>query len=151
MSDAVWQMVVQTTVVGMGVVFVALFLLSVYMHYFKILIARMEGRHRAVGAPKAKASSPPPKVAPAPKPADEDPGAQIAACVGVALALEGVRGAPEPRVAAAIATALALHGAGGGAGPWGGPQRGGGASPWRMAGRLEAMGGRVARQERVGR
>ena len=149
MTDAMWQMAGQTTVVGMGVVFVALFLLSVYMHYFKVLIARLEGRRRTPVRPEPAAEAEAPEVAPAPQPPAEDPGGRIAACVGVALALEGVRGAPGPQEAAAIATAVALHRARA-ADPVC-PSSSKATPPWRLAGRLAAMGGRVARQERVGR
>ena len=143
-----WRFAIQTALLGMGVVFVALFLLSVYMHFFKELTGRIEGRRR--GGP---ARRPAPEVQPAPPP-DVPPGgeegdAPVAAAVAVALALEGRTGVPAPEVAAAVATALALHRARAVPSPEPvGPCR---APAWRMAGRLEAMAGRLARQERARR
>ncbi|MDF1554984.1 MAG: OadG family protein [Deferrisomatales bacterium] len=145
-SQSVWMLASTTAAIGMGVVFVALFLLSVYMHYFKVFIARVEARH-ALSQPAAKKRVAPaaPRLDPVPgaAPAEED-GARVAAAIAVGLRLHGAGGAPSGEVAAAIATALTL-------------QRARvcaalpsvrSAAPWQMAGRLEMMAARVRRQER---
>ena len=145
-GQSILQMAGTTAVIGMGVVFVALFLLSVYMHYFKIFIARVEGRHKASQA-KAQPSkpAPAPQLAPAPSaaaaPAED---AQVAAAIAVGLRLQGAGGAPAGAVAAAIATALSLHR--GRLRAALAPRRG--SAQWQMAGRLDMMGARVRRQER---
>ncbi len=143
-----WRFAVQTTLLGMGVVFVALFLLSVYMHVFKEFTGRIEGRRRT-----RPARRPAPEVQPAPPPEapppETDEGAPVAAAVAVALVLAGRGGAPGPEVAVAVATALALHRSRGVAAT--GAAVPGRLPAWRMAGRLEAMAGRLARQERARR
>ncbi len=148
----VWTFAAQTTMVGMGVVFVALFLLSVYMHFFKDLTARIEGRGRKPEkAPEP--SAPAPRVGPVPAEAapaaGDDEGARTAAAVAVALALEGVTAGPPAEVAAAIAAALALHRSS--AAPPAPPAGPAAIRSWGLAGRLEAMAGRTARQERIHR
>ena len=145
-NGSIWTFAGLTAAVGMGVVFVALFLLSTYMHYFKILIARFEGGRRIAAAPP-KASARAPAVKPAaasPTPARDDGGA-VAAAIAVGLQLAGLRVAPSGEVAAAIAFALAAH-----------RERSGAAAAtravptpgWRLAGRMEAMSGRARRHER---
>lgn len=144
---SIWQLASVTAVVGMGVVFTALFLLSVYMHYFKLLTARIEAKSRA------PAPAPPQKTKPVVAPVPESPpagamgeaGARVAAAVAVGLHLKGAIPAIRGEVAAAIATALSLHR--GRAVRLGGVQPRS-ASAWRLAGRMEAMGGRLRRQER---
>ncbi len=157
--EHLWQFAGMTTAVGMGVVFVALFLLSVYMHLFKDLTARIEGRDDRA-RPKPAAPKPAPAVEPKP---EEGPGsdddARTAAAAAVALHLDGASGAPSPETAvaigvalaldqgraAAIATALALHRGAAGSVPR--PAQAG--TAWGTAGRLAAMAARVARQERA--
>jgi len=147
----VWTFAAQTTMVGMGVVFVALFLLSVYMHFFKELTARIEGRSRKPEKTPGP-SAPAPRVAPvpdeAPAPGDDE-GARTAAAVAVALALKGVAAGPPAEVAAAIAAALALHRSS--VAPSAPPAGPAAVRSWGLAGRLEAMAGRTARQERIHR
>ena len=145
-GQSVLQFAGTTAAIGMGVVFTSLFLLSVYMHYFKLFIARVEARH-TLSQPAAKKSGAPaaPRLSPVPGAASAaEEGARVAAAIAVGLRLHGAGGAPSGEVAAAIATALTV-------------QRGRvraalqsvrGAAPWQMAGRLEMMGARVRRQER---
>ena len=56
-GQSILQTAGTTAAIGMGVVFAALFLLSVYMHYFKIFIARLEGRHKAGATAKKMATT----------------------------------------------------------------------------------------------
>ncbi len=151
-----WRFALQTTALGMGVVFVALFLLSVYMHFFKEFTGRIEGRRRG----GRRGPVPVPKVEPVPEeggpqavvrahPPEAADASPVAAAVAVALALEGRTGVPAPEVAAAVAAALALHRARIGPSPE--PVAPCRPPAWRMAGRLEAMAGRLARQERARR
>jgi len=148
-GQTILQMAGTTAAVGMGVVFCALLLLSVYMHYFKVFVARVEARHRAgAAAPGKRPLAAAPKLTPAPAPsvaADAAAtGARIAAAIAVGLRLHTAGGAPRGEVVAAIAAALAMH-----------RERLRGqrsaaraGNPWQMAGRLESMGARVRRQER---
>lgn len=142
-GQSILQMAGTTAAIGMGVVFVALFLLSVYMHYFKVFIAWIERRHHASREAKQITPAPAPELAPAPAPG-ADEGAQLAAAVAVGLRLEGVGGAPGGSVAAAIAAALALHRSRISAALT--PRLASGR--WPLAGRLEMMGARVRRQQR---
>jgi Na+-transporting methylmalonyl-CoA/oxaloacetate decarboxylase gamma subunit len=148
-TGSVLQDAGMTAVLGMSVVFLALFLLSAYMHYFKILIARIERKKTALDGPVSDQPLKPLNQSPAPVTArDEtvhDEGSRLAAAVAVGLYLRGVRAAPTDAVAAAIATALTLH------------ERSipparetlfGPASSWRLAGRLEAMASRSRSRER---
>jgi len=144
-NGSIWTFAGLTAAVGMGVVFVALFLLSLYMHYFKILIARFEGgRGRTAAPPKAVAPTSAVKPASTGAAVRDDRGA-VAAAVAVGLHLAGVRGAPPGEVAAAIAFALAAHRArsAGAAATRAVPTPG-----WRLAGRMDAMSGRARRHER---
>lgn len=142
-NASIWQLAGLTAALGMGVVFVSLFLLSVYMHYFKLLTARIEGKGQkdtGLSRPKAPAR---PVVAPAPRPSVSEEDGQLAASVAVGLYLDGVRSAPAGDVAAAIATALALHRV------RTVPRRAAAAvSNWRLAGRMEAMASRLKRHDR---
>lgn len=144
--ESIWQLAGMTAAVGMGVVFVALFLLAMYMHYFKILTARIEGRtatpapHETAGAPSLQPL--PEKAAEPPEIAQE---ARVAAAVAVGLHLQGVRTGPAGEVAAAIAAALATHRARVTAAR----ERAARApSSWQLAGRMESMHGRLKRHER---
>jgi Na+-transporting methylmalonyl-CoA/oxaloacetate decarboxylase gamma subunit len=148
-GQSVLQLAGTTAAIGMGVVFAALFLLSLYMHYFKIFIGRIEAGHSS-GQLKAQKAAAALKLDPVPVTAElvDDPAAQVAAAVAVGLRLRGLGGAPGGApggdVAAAIAAALAMHRAHTRA-----PSRASPAgAPWQMAGRLEMMGARVRRQER---
>lgn len=133
-----------TAAVGMGVVFVALFAISLYMHYFKLVTARLENATRGRAPPAAK---PPRRAAPsltpgvAARPTEED-ASPIAAAVAMALHLRGVRGAPREEVAAAVGVALAMHRG------RSVPAVADSASGWRLAGRMEALGSRATRYER---
>ncbi len=140
---SIMQLAGMTAALGMGVVFVSLFLLSVYMHYFKILTARIEGKSaKAPAVPTPKTSA---KVVVSPAPGSPAMGASggLAAAVAVGLYLDGARSAAPDDVAAAIATALALH-----------RQRAvphvaaSVVSDWRLAGRMEAMASRLRRHDR---
>ncbi len=145
-NGSIWTFAGLTAAVGMGVVFVALFLLSMYMHYFKVLIARFEGGRKAAPAPpKAAARAPAVKSAAAAPTAARDDGGAVAAAIAVGLQLAGLRGAPSGEVAAAIAFALAAHRerSAGAAATRAGPTPG-----WRLAGRMDAMSGRARRHER---
>jgi Na+-transporting methylmalonyl-CoA/oxaloacetate decarboxylase gamma subunit len=145
-GQSIAMMAGTTAAIGMGVVFASLFLLSVYMHYFKIFIARVEARHKA-SQPAAQKSAPPaaPQLTPAPGGAPTaHAAAPVAAAIAVGLRLHGVGGAPSGEVAAAIATALSLQRGRARAALQPRP----GAAPWQMSGRLEMMGARVRRQER---
>ena len=150
-GQTILQMAGTTAAVGMGVVFAALFFLSVYMHYFKLFIGHLEGRHHASREAKKSATPAAPKLAPAPAGAsaaddatDADPGAELAAAVAVGLRLHGVGGVPGTDVVAAIAAALALHRAKLRSALQPRPAAG----QWQMSGRMEMMGARVRRQER---
>ncbi len=145
-NGSIWTFAGLTAAVGMSVVFVALFLLSMYMHYFKVLIARFEGGRRTAAArPTAAARTPAVKPAPIAGAVGRDDRGAVAAAVALGLHLAGVRGAPSGEVAAAIAIALATH-----------RERLGGAAAtravatpgWRLAGRMDAMSGRARRHER---
>ena len=97
---SIGQLAAVTAALGMGVVFVALFILSMYMHYFKLLTSRIEGPKRAPGPRKAP---PGPKIEAAPRapgPHPADPVAPVAAAVAVGFHLEGHPGAPSESVAA---------------------------------------------------
>ncbi len=145
-NGSIWTFAGVTAAVGMGVVFAALFLLSLYMHYFKILIARFESGRRVAAAPPTPAAR-----SPAVKPgadagaAAADDGGAVAAAVAVGLHLAGARGAPSGEVAAAIAFALASNRdrSAAAAAAYGRPPPG-----WRLAGRMDAMSGRARRHER---
>jgi len=149
-NTSIWTFAGLTAAVGMGVVFAALFLLSTYMHFFKGVIARIEGRGKPAPAPTPKSTANP-VVTPVPgaaAPAATE-GTRIAAAVAVGLHLRGVRGAGGDEVAAAIATALTLH-RGRSAATEAAAARP--ASGWKLAGRMEAMTSRAKRHERpVGR
>ena len=147
-NTSIWTFAGLTAAVGMGVVFAALFLLSTYMHFFKIIIARIEGRGKPAPAPTPKSTASP-VVTPVPGAPAATEGARIAAAVAVGLHLRGMRGAGGDEVAAAIATALALH-RGRSAATEAAAARP--ASGWKLAGRMEAMTSRAKRHERpVGR
>jgi Na+-transporting methylmalonyl-CoA/oxaloacetate decarboxylase gamma subunit len=146
-GQTILQMAGTTAAVGMGVVFAALFFLSMYMHYFKLFIGHLEGRHHASREAKKSATPAAPKLAPAPagaSAADADPGAELAAAVAVGLRLHGVGGVPGTDVVAAIAAALTLHRAKLRSALQPRPAAG----QWQMSGRMEMMGARVRRQER---
>lgn len=137
-------------VIGMGGVLAFLTVLT--------LITAMITRvwKEPVGAPPAPAPAPgkgpalppAPVVTPEPREPEAPTGAEaqaVAAAVAVALHLRGVSAGPGPEVAAAIATSLALHQVRSAA-PAAEPGARG--SPWRLAGSLEAMGGRFQRRGR---
>lgn len=146
--SSIWQLAGMTAAVGMGVVFVALFLLSLYMHYFKLLTARLEKAKRA--PPPAAPKRAKPVVAPVPDAAPTAPvasagDAPVAAAVAVGLYLRGVLPTAREEVAAAIAAALALRRRRLAAS---GPSVPRSPANWRLAGRLDAMHGRRRGQER---
>ena len=146
-GQSIAMMAGTTAAIGMGVVFASLFLLSVYMHYFKIFIARIEARNKASQpAPQQRtAAAAAPQLDPAPVATPTaDAGAPVAAAIAVGLRLHGVGGAPSGEIAAAIATALSLQRGRARAALQPRP----GAASWQMSGRLEMMGARVRRQER---
>jgi len=143
----IWTFAGLTAAVGMGVVFSALFLLSMYMHYFKSLISRVEGRHKPPPTAPSKPAKPP-SVKPIPEPARPAgaPEAEVAAAVAVGLHLAGMRGAPaDSSVAAAIAVALELY-RGQSTQPFGPTPHA--SAGWKLAGRLEAMTSRLKRHDR---
>ncbi|GAB4268177.1 MAG: hypothetical protein Kow0092_21840 [Deferrisomatales bacterium] len=123
-----WELAAVTTAVGMGVVFVALFLLSVYMHVFQSITGRLEGRRAPAGKETA---------------AGKAPGK---ARSGTA---EAVSKGNEPTdlgpVVAAVTAALSLHRAKARAPSTGHPPAAGG---WRWGGRWASMQGRMSRHER---
>jgi len=145
-EGSIWTFAGMTAAVGMGVVFVALFLLSMYMHYFKVLTAKLEGRARPPAAAAAKRPAQAPSLNPIPAaPVAGAEGARVAAAVAMGLHLEGLRGAPGDEVAAAIAAALALHRRRSTAPAEALPRP---ASGWKLSGRMEAMSSRARRHER---
>ncbi|MEW6489148.1 MAG: hypothetical protein AB1578_14670 [Thermodesulfobacteriota bacterium] len=112
-------------------------------------------------APERPLTVPPPPAAKHLPAAGVSPKAQIpaegteegalAAAVAVGLHLRGAGSQPGAEVAAAIGAALALHRARAAAGAEAGREAGGvRGTPWRLAGSLEAMGGRMQRRERSG-
>ncbi len=146
-EGSIWTFAGMTAAVGMGVVFVALFLLSLYMHYFKVLTSRLEGRAKQPAPAAAKRPAQPPSLKPAPAGGkDRADGGGLAAAVAVGLHLRGLRGGdPGGEVAAAIAAALAFH-QGRTAQAAEAPPRP--ASGWKLSGRMEAMSSRSRRHER---
>ena len=103
-AQSVMELAGLTAVVGMGVVFSALVLLSIYMNLFKRIIGKLEAVHkekRAVSAASASGASS--------SPVDIE-GEQIAAATGVGLYLDGVHGGAGDSVAAAIGVGLHLQG-----------------------------------------
>jgi len=143
-EGSIWAFAGMTAAVGMGVVFVALFLLSMYMHYFKILTARFEGRAQSPEPAAVKKVAQPPSLQPVAAPGKGGAeGPRLAAAVAVGLHLKGVRGTPGAEVAAAIAAALALY--------WGRGEPAAEApvqpaSGWKLSGRMEAMSSRMGRR-----
>ncbi|MHB8762778.1 MAG: OadG family protein [Deferrisomatales bacterium] len=138
--ESIWSFAGTTAAVGMGVVFVALFLLSAYMHGFKALIGRLEGREEHKPAPPRAPRGP---VVTQLAPRGGDAAARLAAAVAVGLHLHGAGGRVAPEVVAAIASALALHRRAGEPAPEAAP-----GTSWRLAGRLSAMGARSSQAQR---
>jgi Na+-transporting methylmalonyl-CoA/oxaloacetate decarboxylase gamma subunit len=94
-----------TTVVGMSVVFSALFLLSIYMIIFKRLLAAFEAHKRQKATPKEVSQTKAPDIEAAPC-ASGVPEAEVAA-IALALHMEGARG--EIDLADVAAIGLAMH------------------------------------------
>ncbi len=110
MSQDIGNLAMMTAVVGMGVVFTALFLLSIYMIIFKRIIGNLEKQHAAKKEAKVSASAAAPSLAPALAAADPEE-ERLAATIGLALHLEGVHQEVPADVAAVIGLALHLEGA----------------------------------------
>jgi Na+-transporting methylmalonyl-CoA/oxaloacetate decarboxylase gamma subunit len=109
-------------------------------------VAAAPERPLTVAPPPAAAVSPKPQV-----PAEAADEGALAAAVAVGLHLRGGGSQPGAEVAAAVGTALALHRARTAAGAEALREAGGArGTPWRLAGSLEAMGGRMQRRERSG-
>jgi sodium pump decarboxylase gamma subunit len=105
MTQDVLSLAGLTTMVGMGVVFTALFLLSIYMYIFKYLVATFEERKRRKAAPRKVAQTAAPEVGAAPS-GEGVPEEEVAA-IALAMHLEGVKAGVSLDEVAAIG--LAMH------------------------------------------
>jgi sodium pump decarboxylase gamma subunit len=105
-SDSILRLAGMTTMVGMGVVFSALFLLSVYMNVFKRILGKWEADRKNKAEAVAQKATDAPVVEPVSGSTEE---AQVAAAIGLGLYLDGVRGGVPAEITAAIMTALHIH------------------------------------------
>lgn len=140
----IFELSSRTAIVGMSVVFVALFLLSAYMHYFKELVNKLESSKKPPSSPQQqKPPAAPPASASATAEAGTkavvvEEGEKLAAVIAAGLALKGVLPVSDAELAAVIGTALYLEEKGQGLGL---VARETVAAPplnWAMAGRLMA-------------
>jgi sodium pump decarboxylase gamma subunit len=99
-AQSMMSMAAQTTAVGMGVVFAALFLLSIYMNIFKRILAHFEDAKRRKAEPETVAGVPAPQVGSS----TADPEEETVAVIALGLHLDGFRGGVPADVAAAIMT-----------------------------------------------
>lgn len=142
MAEAnIFELSSRTAIVGMSVVFVALFLLSTYMHYFKMLVNKLESSKKPAAAqqkqkpPSAPQGSAAKTAEPAATTKTSTEGELIAALAATGLMLKGVLSGSDAELAAVIGAALHLEEtARGGARAL--PQPPGAPLNWAMAGRL---------------
>ncbi|PLX44153.1 MAG: hypothetical protein C0609_06285 [Deltaproteobacteria bacterium] len=139
------ELALMTAVVGMAVVFTALFLLSIYMNVFKKILAllneKREGKKTVSVAVLDKAATGGKGVDVVNKEnrimtADDVKNEKVAAAVAVGILLDSMSAMPPAEHVAAIAAALAFEGAGLGAAPQ--PVAAPSTGSWKLAGWAEA-------------
>ncbi|PLX42673.1 MAG: hypothetical protein C0608_02210 [Deltaproteobacteria bacterium] len=142
---SIGELALMTAVVGMAVVFSALFLLSIYMNVFKKILALINEKSEGLKAASAVLLD---KSAAGEKIVDgvnkesrimtagDVKNEKVAAAVAVGILLDSISAMPPEDHVAAIAAALALEGAGLGVAP----QTAAALSPksWKMAGWAES-------------